>query len=76
MLTRIKSLGFKRRTQLLTLAALLTVAAAAALAGVHVRHEHLLARLLTTDTEAVVRLPRRSPNRCSPRTARAAMAPT
>jgi cytochrome c oxidase cbb3-type subunit 3 len=55
MPTRIKSLGFKRRTQLLTLTALLSVAAAAALAGVHVRHEHLLARLLTTDTEAVVK---------------------
>jgi len=47
----------RRRTQVLVLAALLSAAAAAALAGVHLRHEHLLRRLLSADTEAVVKDP-------------------
>ncbi len=44
----------RRRTQLLLLAAVLTAAAAAAL-SVHLEHEHLLRRLLSADTEAVVK---------------------
>jgi cytochrome c oxidase cbb3-type subunit 3 len=48
-------LPIRRRAQLLVLGALLTVAAAATLASLHVRQEHLLARLLTADTEAVVK---------------------
>jgi cytochrome c oxidase cbb3-type subunit 3 len=56
MPTRLKSLRFSRRAQLLILAALLS-AAAAAFASLHVRHEHLLSRLLSADTEAVVKDP-------------------
>ena len=57
MPTRRISLQARRRTQVLVLALLLSAAAAAALAGVHLRHEHLLRRLLSADTEAVVKDP-------------------
>jgi cytochrome c oxidase cbb3-type subunit III len=54
MPTRPKSPAARRRTQLLIVAAILLAAAAAVLVGVQQRREHLLRRLLTADTEAVV----------------------
>jgi cytochrome c oxidase cbb3-type subunit III len=55
MPTRPKSPAARRRTQLLIVAAILLATAAAALVGVQQRREHLLRRLLTADTEAVVK---------------------
>ena len=53
MLTSNKSPSARRRTQLLILCSLLIVAATA-LASLHERREHLLTRLLTADSAAVV----------------------
>lgn len=55
MPTRLKSPPARRRTQLLIVSALLLAVAASVLAGFHERREHLLRRLLSIDTEAVVR---------------------
>ena len=55
MPTRLKSLFTLRRTQALIVAALLLAATLAALVAAQQRREHLLIRLLTADTEAVVK---------------------
>jgi cytochrome c oxidase cbb3-type subunit 3 len=54
MPTSSKSLFARHRTQVLIVAALLLAATVAALLGVQLRREHLLRRLLTADTAAVV----------------------